>query len=197
MTQDAFDDRYGAGAFEKMTRMLEQPCQTYAAVAAEFGVTRERVRQWHRRYLPQAPAGHERQRLCARLRRRRTLFADALFRAFFQHARPVFSRGRIEPIRARQGYRRDVVLVDRQLVALRDASTRTVADVERTFRYRGRARFVFVRCSGGEFLFVPARATADRAAAALFRNTFTALTTEPPDAGSPPTVHPEVPPPIQ
>lgn len=196
MTQDAFDDRYGAGAFEKMTRMLEQPCQTYAAIAAEFGVTRERVRQWHRRYLPEAPAGHERQRLCARLRRRRSLFADPLFRAFFQHARPVFSRGRIEPIRARHGYRRDAVLVDRQLVALRDASARTVAEAEQTFRYRGRARFVFVRCSGNEFLFLPARLTADRAAG-VFRNTFAALTADPPGAGSAPPAHPEVPPPIQ
>ena len=68
-----FDDRYGLGAQERLLSMLRQPCHTFARIAEEFGVTRECVRQWHRRLLPDAPTGHERQRLCPQLPHRRHL----------------------------------------------------------------------------------------------------------------------------
>jgi hypothetical protein len=95
VTQAAFSERYGNGAFERLTQRLEQRCLTFAQIAAESGVSRERVRQWYRQLLPDAPSGHERQRLCAIHRRRRRLFGNALYRSFFQRARAHFGQGRI------------------------------------------------------------------------------------------------------
>ena len=39
-------------------------------------MTREAVRLWHRALLPDAPTGHERQRLCRKRRQRQALLAD-------------------------------------------------------------------------------------------------------------------------
>ena len=67
--QELFDGRYGAGALAELRGMLEQPCLTFAEIAVRFGVTRERVRQWHLELMPGAPRGHARQRLCAQRQR--------------------------------------------------------------------------------------------------------------------------------
>ena len=40
-----FEDRYGAGSFDRLLRLLERPCIPFAQIAGHFGVTRERVRQ--------------------------------------------------------------------------------------------------------------------------------------------------------
>ncbi len=53
----AFDGRYGDGSFDELLRRLGQPCISFAQIASHFGVTRERVRQWHRQWLPDAPTG--------------------------------------------------------------------------------------------------------------------------------------------
>ena len=74
-----FEERHGAGAYERLLAELGQPCVTFAAIAKRLGVTRERVRQWQLALLPDAPRGHERQRQCARWRHKRRLFADPLF----------------------------------------------------------------------------------------------------------------------
>ena len=66
-----FEDRYGRGAHARLLSLLQQPCVTFAEIADQFGVTRECVRQWHQRLLPDAPTGHERQRLCRQYQRKR------------------------------------------------------------------------------------------------------------------------------
>lgn len=164
MTQAGFDDRYGDGALARLQQLLQQPCITFAQIATAFGVTRERVRQWHQEYLPEAPTGHERQQLCSRQRMRRRVFEDALFREFFQRARPFFGTGRIQPIRSRAGYRPRTVRIDNQVVALRDAASLGNAAGWYTFRYRGQADYVFVRLAGGSFVFAPARLLTDPSA---------------------------------
>ena len=175
MTQAGFDDKYGDAAFARLVRMLEQPCVTFAQIAGEFGVTRERVRQWHRLLQPDAPSGHDRQRLCVVHQQRRRLFEDALFRAFFRHAREQFERGRIAPIQSRNGYRTRVVRIDDASVALRDAEG--ADDVPRAFRYRGAAQFVFIRLGDDEFVFAPAplAASGSELSGPAFRNSFAAF----------------------
>lgn len=179
MTQAAFDERYGDGAFTRLTQMLEQPCLTFAQIAEEFGVTRERVRQWHQTLLPEAPSGHERQRLCAIHRRRRRLFGDPLYRAFFQRARASFGPGRIEPVRARSGYKAGIVLIDKRVVALRDAEQEAIEDIAPGFRYRGTADYVFLRFRNDDFVFMPATLAAGGVRGWIedvrFRNSFQAF----------------------
>ena len=46
-----FEERYGAGSQQRLIALLEQPCVTFATIATHFGVSRERVRQWHRDLL--------------------------------------------------------------------------------------------------------------------------------------------------
>jgi hypothetical protein len=173
VTLDLFDDRYGPGSYRTLLTLLRQPCVSFAEIAAQFGVTRERVRQWHRDLLPGAPTGHARQRLCTQLQQRKRLLQDPLVRTFFRHARPHFASGRIEPIRSRQGYRTRSVLIDKQVVRLRDIDQRA--------RDHGSADFVYVRLSDDEFLFVPDAAfallsRAQRTAQALpYKNSFAAL----------------------
>jgi len=175
VTQTGFDDKYGDGALARLARMLGQPCVTFAQIAGEFGVSRERVRQWHRQMLPDAPTGHERQRLCAVHQQRRRLFEDSLFRAFFRHARAHFERGRIEPIRSRSGYRTRLVRIDDAIVALRDAADEE--GLPKAFRYRGAAQFLFIRLREDEFIFIPAllAPTGDDVSGAPFRNSFAAF----------------------
>ena len=145
-----FDGRYGEGASERLLADLRQPCVSFAEVAVTFGVTRECVRQWHRTLMPDAPTGHARQRLCAQYQRRRRLFQDPLFRAFFRHAREQFAPGRVAPIPGKDGYRTRTVLIDKYPVALRDGQS--------IVRYRGAADFIYVRVDAGDFLFLPSTA---------------------------------------
>ena len=44
-----FEDRYGTGSYQRLMGMFDRPCVTFAEIAGQFGVSRERVRQWHRR----------------------------------------------------------------------------------------------------------------------------------------------------
>ena len=182
-----FEGRYGDGAFDRLLADLRQPCVSFAAIAVHFGVTRECVRRWHLALMPDAPTGHARQRLCAQQQRRRRLFQDTLFRAFFRHARGQFPPGRVEPIPAKDGYRTRTVLIDKRAVALREGQS--------IVRYRGAADFIYVRVDAGDFLFLPAGAIPatglPMSARALsgydrYRNSFAALSQgeEPRPAGS-------------
>lgn len=84
----SFNDRYGAGAHERLLSRLAHPCTTFAQIAKEFGVTRERVRQWQLLWLPDAPRGRERRRQCGFFRKRRLLLEEPLFKAFYRKIRP-------------------------------------------------------------------------------------------------------------
>jgi hypothetical protein len=157
-----FEDRHGEGSYERLLEQLRQPCLTFAAIASQFGVTRERVRQWHAQLLPDAPSGHERQRLCGLHNQKRRLLAEPMFRSFYRHARPHFAAGRIELIKALDGYRSRSVRIDDRLVAIRDASgsatvrSRSKAVTYRLTRCRWAADFVYYRLGDSDYLFVPA-----------------------------------------
>jgi len=160
-----FDDRYGEGAFDRLLKLLGQPCLSFAAIGDQFGVTRERVRQWQQEWFPDTPTGLQRRRLCASYREKRRLLLDPLFREFHRHARCSFGAERIHPVRSRRGYRTREVRIDDVVIALRDATAPSL-------RYRGRADFIYFRLPGGEFLFVAAGAPVS---ANHPRNTFAAL----------------------
>jgi hypothetical protein len=162
----AFEARYGEGAFDQLLRLLGQPCTSFAEIANHFGVTRERVRQWHGQWLPDAPTGLQRRRLCAGYQQKRRLMLDPLFRAFHRHARASIGTERIHPLRSRRGYQARAVLIDDVVVALRDA-------VATAPRYRGRADFIYFRLADDEFLFVAGAGDI----ATQPRNTFAALDT--------------------
>jgi hypothetical protein len=181
-----FEDRHGPGAYEQLIADLGQPCVTFAAIATRLGVTRERVRQWQLLLLPEAPRGHERQRLCASYRRKRRLLEDPLFRAFYKHAQSHIERGRIELIKASDGYRRRSVRIDRWTVALRQArQSPTSSDSAYLLAgYRGAAHFLYYRLTADDYLLLPARELptagtlfADRPESRyhMFKNTFEAL----------------------
>lgn len=181
-----FDERYGSGAYERLIADLRQPCVTFAAIAKELGVTRERVRQWQMTLLPDAPRGHERQRLCAMYQRKKELLQDPLFRAFYRHARAHVQSGRIELVTAADGYRRRTVRIGRRVIALRSARPSSVSTVPeyRLATYRGAADFVYYRLADGEYLLMPSdhlRAGEARFVDASgsrygeFKNTFAAL----------------------
>jgi len=159
-----FDDRYGAGSYERLLRLLGHPCVPFAQIATSFGVTRERVRQWQCEWFPDAPTGLQRRRLCASYQEKKRLMLDPLFRQFHRHARASFGAERIRPVRSRRGYRRREVRIDDFVVALRDATTRPP-------RYRGRADFIYFRLVNDEFLVV----AADAQRTSHPRNTFAAL----------------------
>ena len=185
-----FEERYGAGSRAVLITLLERPCVTFAAIAERFGVSRERVRQWHRALLPAAPTGHARQRLCARHQQRRRLFQDPLFRTFFRQARSHFGAGVVQPIHSRHGYRTREVRVAGHLVALRTAAPQGAGSSQR-FRYRGAAEYLFIDLGDDGFLFVPAAAaqpgdarSAWPASLEAFRNSFAALTAVPEDASA-------------
>lgn len=160
----AFDDRYGEGAVARLLGLLERPCVSFAEIAQQFGVTRERVRQWHRWLLPDAPTGRDRRKACLVYQQRRRLFEDPVFRAFFRHARAHLGPGRVRLLRTHHGYRARSAKIDGHLVAIRDAATEVP-------RYRGDAAFVYLRLAGDEFLFAPPTALRGQGAE-RFRNTF-------------------------
>lgn len=179
-----WEDRYGAGSFERLLALLGQPCVSFAAIAHEFGVTREGVRQWHRRFLPDAPTGRERRRLCREQKQKHRLLADDLFRTFYGHVRAHLGNGRVAPIRSTEGFRLRTVKIDDHIVALRDA-TRPPAERDSRWRQARHAAYIYVRLPAGQFLFLPADALRAVAAARddvggdpgveRYRNTFDAL----------------------
>jgi len=190
-----FEDRHGPGAYERLLADLQQPCVTFAEIARRLNVSRERVRQWQRRILPDAPRGHERQRLCTAQRRKRRLLTDSLFRAFYRHARPFLERGRIELLRASDGYRTRSARIDGRVVVLRNArqspdSRSASGAVEYLLSGSpGRAEFVYYRLTDQDYLLVPALDVPASGTTyvdgrsspfAAFRNTFQALGGEAP-----------------
>ena len=97
----AFEARYGEGPSTSCCACFGQPCTSFAQIAGHFGVTRERVRQWRGQWLPDAPAGLQRRRLCADYQQKRRLLLYPLFRAFHRHARASIGRsGFIPSVRA-------------------------------------------------------------------------------------------------
>lgn len=148
-----WEARYGSDAFQHLLTQLRTPCVSYAAIAAEFGVTRERVRQWRAQFLPDAPDGRRRRLLCREQRGRQRLLSDPLFRVFYRSARAQLGAGRVQPIRSGDGFRLRVARIDHHIVALRDA-TGARTDGAVWARSNRTSEFVFLRLQGDEFLFV-------------------------------------------
>lgn len=185
-----FDDRYGVGAYQRLLDWLRQPCVSFASIAAHFGVSRERVRQWHTAFLPDAPSGHERRRLCQLHQARRRLLSDALFKLFYQRARDSFAPEEISLIRTRDGLRRRAARIRGQLVAVKKARRRTAARdaaaaVHVLSACRRACAFAYYQLDDDRFLFVPYAALPQAGTTYLdspaskywrYRNTFAALT---------------------
>jgi hypothetical protein len=158
-TLTLFDDRYGIGAYARLLTLLAQPCISFAEIAGQFGVTRERVRQWQSEFLPDAPRGRARQRLCMLQHARRQLMTDPLFNTFYRHVRTRFEARQVVLIRARTGFRRRVARVNGQLVAIKKARLRAGqqngAVVHVLTASRRPVDFVYYQLGDGDFLFVP------------------------------------------
>lgn len=180
-----FEDRYGTNAEARLLALFAQPCVTFARIAQQFGVTRERVRQWHQELLPEAPRGHARQRQCRIHQQKKKLFDDPLFRAFYRDARSTFGPNRFTLIQARDGFRRRMVRLDGQTISIRAA--RPLRHTPESGRWKlapaDRSDFIYYRLGDEGFLFVPGQALPDGgtvfAAAepsdyARYRDTFTA-----------------------
>ncbi len=187
---DMFEDRYGGGSRARLIELFRQPCVTFSQIADEFGVSRERVRQWHVEILPDAPRGRERRRLCGLAHHRRRLLVDPLFSAFYRHARRSFSRGQLRLIPSGDGFRKRMVTLDAAVVALKTArptSGPVRADGTVSYfvaGYRGSAAFVYCRLTDADFLFLPVSALPDagttfvdstRSKYHVFKNSFAAL----------------------
>ena len=191
MSNDArqtFDDRYGEGASDRLAALFDQPCVTFAEIAARFGVTRERVRQWHVEFRPDAPRGHARQRLCLAFRKKKQLLQDPLFRSFYRHARPHVTAGRIALVRTRDGFRRRVVRLDAKVVAIKRARQQPGVPAGKTayvLMNSGQAvDYIYYWLSADDYLLIPKRALprdrttfldTERSKYQRFRKNFSAL----------------------
>ena len=157
-----FEDRYGSGAYARLMGMFDRPCVTFAEIGGLFGVSRERVRQWHRQLLPDAPRGHARKRLCVVYHQKRRLLEDPLFRSFYEHARPHVEPGRITLIPTREGFRRRAVQLDGATVALKKARQHAVPAREHDLpafvltNCHRQVDYIYYRLSADEYLLVPA-----------------------------------------
>ena len=200
-----FEDRYGIGAQARLLASLRQPCVTFARIAHDFGVTRECVRQWHRRLLPEAPSGHERQRQCRLLGQRRRLFQDQLFASFYRRIRADVPSAQVTLLRSRDGFRRRSVQIGWQLIALtRPALVGQDRSVPSVYRLSGvlpDADLVYCDLGSSGFLLVP-RALVDSGTFlapdgpdspyAPFRNSCSALAATKASAASPPRPRPTI-----
>jgi hypothetical protein len=144
------------------------------------------VRQWHQRLLPDAPTGHERQRLCRQYQRKRELFKDELFAGFYRRLRAQVPAKRIGLIPARDGFRRRAVRLDRHVIALKRAraSAPPPAASYRLINGAGAADFVYYELNETDYLLGPRPALSDAATTFVdaagssyhqFKNTFGAL----------------------
>jgi hypothetical protein len=187
---DLFEDRYGTGSHARVIALLRQPCVTFAEIAHRFGVTRECVRQWHQRLLPDAPSGHARQRLCRLSQRKHQLLADQLFKAFYHRVRADRAGGRVALVPARDGFRKRTVRVDGHVILLKKARTFPTGSRARTepaytlTNSSSPADFIYFELTESDYLFVPRSILADRATTFVdterskyhrFKNTFAAL----------------------
>jgi hypothetical protein len=162
-----FEDRYGPGSYERLLASFNRPCVTYAEIAERYGVTRERVRQWHLQLLPGAPRGHQRKRLCLVYNQKRRLLEDPLFRSFYQHARPHFPPGGIELIPTRDGFRRRMVRLAGSTVAIKTARRQSAASGPGRPAYTltncsRPVDFVYFRLTPDDYLLLPKAAIAER-----------------------------------
>lgn len=187
ISMDLFEDRYGEGARARLIALLRQPCVSFAEIADQFGVTRECVRQWHQRLLPDAPTGHQRQRLCRQYQRKRDLFKDELFAGFYRRFRAQVPARRIGLIPARDGFRRRAVRLDRHVIALKRARASVAPPEGASYRLVngvGDADFVYYELNERDYLFLPRPVLSDGTATFVdaagaayhqFKNTFGAL----------------------
>jgi hypothetical protein len=170
--------------------MLRQPCHTFARIAEEFGVTRECVRQWHKRLLPDAPTGHERQRQCRQLRHRRHLAKDPLIIGFHRRIRAQFPDVRLALVPSHDGYRARSIRANGWMVGLTSATWLEPSDAAAGFVLTYATWTVdYVYCELGEeeFLFLPREALPRRTTRLdevlslhAYRNTFSAFQTPAP-----------------
>jgi len=189
----AFDDRYGRDAHARLLERLARPCVSFADIASEFGVSRERVRQWRALWAPQAPTGLERRRRCLATRRRRQLLAHPSFRSFYEEVRRHVPAQRIGLVASQTGFRKRVVRIDDRVAVLTAGRplARGAAGQPPTYALPpvpAHAAFVYVQLGAGDYLFVPARSLPARGTTFVdtpaskyqrFRRTFAAI-----DAGS-------------
>lgn len=153
-----FSDRYGARAFEELLQLFALPCVTYAEIAKRFGVSRERVRQWHLTIAPDSPRGHERRRLCQSHRQRRQLLDEPVYRAFVRAARAGLSDARVRPVVTRTGFRKRVVRLGTWTVALKKATRRRDRGVLPLYSLtgsRGASDYLFFLLDDESYLFLP------------------------------------------
>ena len=153
-----FADRYGASAHEELLHLFARPCVTYAQIARRFGVTRERVRQWHLTIAPDSPRGHERRRLCQLVRLRRRLLDEPVYGTFVRAARVQFPDLRVRPVPAKTGFRKRVVRLGQWTVALRRAARRRRTGAVPSYSLigsRNDADFIFFRLDEDAYIFLP------------------------------------------
>ena len=184
----SFNDRYGAGAHARLLERLASPCISFAVIAAEFGVSRERVRQWREHWAPTSPGGAERRRECLAVRQRRRLLEHPSFRSFFEEARAQLTARRLGLVPSKSGFRTRVVRIDDRLAVLTAARPVTRAN-DRQAAYAlppvpAHAAFVYVQLGARDFLFAPASALPARGTTFVdtpsskyqrFRRTFAAI----------------------
>ena len=157
---DLFDDRYGVGAYARLLTLLATPCTSFAEIAAGYGVSRERVRQWHLQLLPGAPRGHQRRRLCLREQQKRELLTDPLFRTFYRQARAHFPPGELALIQSHTGYRRRTVRLAGRLVAIKSARSKHDLRGDGAATYvlsprSSKADYIYYQLSADTYLFLP------------------------------------------
>jgi len=155
-----FEDRYGHGAHDRLVALLRQPCITFAEIANRFGVTRECVRQWHQRLLPDAPTGHARQRLCRASQLKHRLLGDPLFQGFYRHVREDLPGRRLTLFPARDGFRKRSAAIDGYTIALKKA--RLLKDERdgdgRSYALLNAAAhvdFLYFELTASEYLLIP------------------------------------------
>lgn len=195
-----FEDRYGAGAHARLIAQLRQPCLTFADIAARFGVTRERVRQWHLQLLPGAPTGHQRQRLCLVHQQKRRLLADALFGGFYRQVRRHVAPQRLTLIPSGDRFRKRAVRLDNRVIALKTARRCAAparpdgAAIYALTNGRSPADFIYYQLTPTDYLFVPKRLLPDAGTTFIdtgaskyraFKNSFAALSLVSTAPGSP------------
>jgi len=158
-----FEDRYGRDSHARLLRQLARPCVSFADIAAEFGVSRERVRQWRGLWAPDAPTGSERRRRCLASRRRRQLLEHDAFRAFYREVRAHLPAQRLGLVPSLDGFRKRIVRIDDRVAVLTAARRLERGGPGQPTAYAlppvpRHAAFVYVQLGAGDFLFVPAAA---------------------------------------
>jgi transposase-like protein len=185
----AFDDRYGREAHARLLARLARPCVSFAEIAVEFGVSRERVRQWRQQWAPEAPSGLERRRQCLATRRRRQLLDHPSFRLFYLEVRRQVPAHRLGLVAAQSGFRKRIVRIDKRVAVLTTGRpvTRYAGSGPPTYALPpvpSHAAFVYVQLGEGDYLFVPATALPARGTTFVdtpsskyqrFRRTFAAI----------------------